>query len=92
MRTRLTARGNRSDIGDLWGAAIRLSKMAKYGTVLALADPEFLGVWAVRVDLDSQDASQFVNQQLRTGWVFYEYVAIAQLTSVGSAILTVNGR
>lgn len=77
-------------MGDLWNAAIRITKQCTYGTVLVLADPEFLGVWAVRVNLESADASQFSNQQLRVGWVFYEYVAPAQLTSVGSTKLTIS--
>lgn len=40
--------------GDLWGAAIRLSKKQTAGRVFVCGSPEFLGVISVRIDLDQE--------------------------------------
>ncbi len=69
-------------MGDLWGAAIRITKKADTAIILAAASPEFLGVISVRIDLDQMDSPQ--GELLQYGWVFYEYIGIAQLTTVGS--------
>lgn len=69
-------------MGDLWGAAIRITKKANATIILAAASPEFLGVISVRIDLDQMDSPQ--GELLQYGWVFYEYIGIAQLTTVGS--------
>ncbi len=69
-------------MGDLWGAAIRITKKANTTIILAAASPEFLGVISVRIDLDQMDSPQ--GELLQYGWVFYEYVGMAQLTTVGS--------
>jgi len=69
-------------MGDLWGAAIRITKQADTAIILAAASPEFLGVISVRIDLDQMDSPQ--GELLQYGWVFYEYIGIAQLTTVGS--------
>ncbi|GAG42060.1 unnamed protein product, partial [marine sediment metagenome] len=76
-------------VGDLWNAAFRITKMATTGQVLIVGDPEFVGVISVRIDLDQMDAPD--PDHIRYGWVFYEYIGIAQLTDVGSALLTVTG-
>lgn len=72
-------------MGDLWGARIRISKKMVNNQVLVLADPEFLGVISVRIDLDQMEAPQ--PQFLQYGWVFFEYIGIAQITSVGSCLI-----
>lgn len=72
-------------MGDLWGARIRISKKMTKNRVLVLADPEFLGVISVRIDLDQMEAPQ--PQFLHYGWVFFEYIGIAQITNVGSALI-----
>ena len=70
-------------MGDLWGAPIRISKLVTAGNIYALADPEFLGVLGVRVDLDSMEAND--PEELAYGWVFYEYIGMAVITDVGVA-------
>lgn len=75
-------------MGDLWGAALRITKKAVSTRILAAASPEFLGVISVRIDLDQMDSPQ--GELLQYGWVFYEYVGMAQLTDVGSGIWTVG--
>ncbi len=74
--------------GDLWNAAIRISKLQTEGVIFVLADPEFLGVLAVRIDLDQMEAPN--PEILQYGWVFYEYVSTAVLTDVGVAQITLS--
>lgn len=76
-------------MGDLWGAAIRLSKKMAANEILAVASPEFTGVLAVRIDLSQMDAP--MPELLQYGWLFYEYVAPAILTNVGCAKMTITG-
>jgi len=75
-------------MGDLWGAAVRITRKAATNRILACASPEFLGVISVRIDLDQMDSPQ--GELLQYGWVFYEYVGMAQLTAVGSGKWTVT--
>lgn len=75
-------------MGDIWGAAMRITKKAGTSTILACASPEFLGVISVRIDLDQMDSPQ--GELLQYGWVFFEYLGMAQLTTVGSGLWTVS--
>jgi hypothetical protein len=75
-------------VGDIWNASIRLSKIQTVGTVFVLADPEFLGVLAVRIDLDQMEAPN--PQKLQYGWVFYEYISQAVITDVGVCQMTLS--
>jgi hypothetical protein len=75
-------------MGDLWGASIRISKKVTVGQMIACAAPEFLGVMSVRIDLDQMDAP--MGELLQYGWVFYQYLGVAQLTDVGACTLTVT--
>ena len=75
-------------MGDLWNAAIRITKIQPQGEILVLADPEFLGVISVRIDLDQMEAPN--PDLLEYGWVFFEYIGVAQLTDVGSAQITLS--
>ena len=75
-------------VGDIWNAAIRISKLQTSGRIYVLADPEFLGVLAVRIDLDQMEAPN--PEQLEYGWVFYEFVSMAVLTDVGVAQITLS--
>lgn len=68
-------------MGDLWNAAIRISKIQTEGRLFVLSDPEFLGVLAVRIDLDQMESPN--PELLQYGWVFYEYISQAVLTDVG---------
>lgn len=72
-------------MGDLWGAQLRISKKQTENEVLVLGDPEFLGVISVRIDLDQMEAPK--PELLHYGWVFFEYIGIAQITDVGSALI-----
>ena len=74
--------------GDLWGSAVRISKKQTVGRVSVCAAPEFLGVISVRIDLDQMDAP--LGELLQYGWVFYEYIGVAQLTDVGSSYMTIT--
>jgi hypothetical protein len=75
-------------MGDLWGASIRITKKQTVGRVSVCAAPEFLGVMSVRIDLDQMDAP--LGELLQYGWVFYEYIGVAQLTDVGSCYMTIT--
>lgn len=75
-------------VGDLWGAQVRVSKKITAGKVYATADPDFLGVISVRIDLDQMDAPD--PQFLQLGWVFYEYIGVAQIIAQGSAVMNVT--
>lgn len=72
-------------MGDLWNASIRITKIQTVGEILVLADPEFLGVMSVRVDLDQMEAPN--PGLLQYGWAMFEYIGVAQITSVGSCLL-----
>lgn len=63
-------------MGVIWGADIRRlpTFILPANRVLILADSEFLGVWAVRVDLDSCDANGFASGDLEYGWLYFEYI------------------
>lgn len=76
-------------VGDMWGAQFRISKMQSVGTVNCLADPQFLGVISVRIDLSVMDAPDPTN--LFYGWVFYEFLGVAQLVTIGSSEIAVQG-
>ncbi len=68
-------------MGDIFNSAIRITKKAEFGRILACADPEFLGVISVRIDLDQMEAPK--PERLQYGWVFFEYIGISVITDVG---------
>ncbi len=73
--------------GDIWNAQIRISKKQADNEILLAASPEYLGVISVRIDLSQMDAPS--PELLQYGWVLYEYLAVAQLTNVGSNSYTI---
>lgn len=75
-------------MGDLWGAQIRISKLVTAEHVYALADPEFLGVLAVRVDLGSMPADD--PEELAYGTAFYEFIGMCCITQMGVARLELS--
>ena len=75
-------------VGDLWNAALRISKLQTLGRLFVLADPEFLGVFSVRIDIDQMEAPN--PELLQYGWVFYEFVSMAVITDVGAAQITLS--
>ncbi len=76
-------------VGDLWGARVRQSRMQTAGEINFLGDPQYLGVMSMRIDLSHMDAPD--PQNLFYGWVFYEYLGVAQLIGVASAQANVTG-
>jgi hypothetical protein len=76
-------------VGDMWGAQFRISKKQTLGSINCLADPQFLGVISVRIDLSVMDAPDPTN--LYYGWVFYEFLGVAQLVTIGSSEINVTG-
>ena len=73
-------------VGDIWNAQVRLSKKQISNEILLAASPEYLGVIAVRIDLSQMDSPN--SELLQYGWVLYEFIAMAQLTNVGSTAYT----
>lgn len=76
-------------VGDIWNAQVRISKKEADNEIILAASPEFLGVISVRIDLSQMDAPN--PELLQYGWVLYEFIAVAQLTNVGSALYTITG-
>lgn len=75
-------------MGDIWNAQIRVSRKLEKGVVYCLADPEFLGVQSIRLDLDQMDAQEPEN--LLLGWIFYEYISQCIINNYGVAALILN--
>lgn len=73
---------------DIWSAAIRITKLQSEGSILVIADPEFVGVIPVRIDLDVMEAPN--PDKLQYGWVFYEYISVGVLTDVGVCKITLS--
>lgn len=71
--------------GHIWGADIIVSKIVPDGTVFGLAEPEFVGIFPVRQDIEVLPADE--PKQLKLGWVVNEIVgvAIVNTRSVASA-------
>ncbi len=75
-------------MGDIWGAQVRTSKLIQSREFLAVASPEYVGVFSVRIDLSQMDAP--LAENLQYGWLLYNYTAPAILTNVGCNRLLVN--
>jgi len=75
-------------VGDIWNAQVRVSRKMEAKTVYCLAEQDFLGVHAVRLDLDQMDAQDPDN--LLLGWVFYEYVASVIANNYGVSVLQLS--
>lgn len=72
-------------MGDIWNAQLRTSRKLEPGAIYCLADPEFLGVLSIRLDLDQMDAQDPENILL--GWIFYEYISQAIINNYGVSCL-----
>jgi hypothetical protein len=70
-------------MGHLWGADIIVSKIVQSGTIYGLAEPEFVGVFPVRQDIEVLPADE--PKQLKLGWVINEIVGIAIVNTRGVA-------
>ena len=69
--------------GHIWGADIIVSKIVPNGTLYACAEPEFVGVFPVRQDIEVLPADE--PRQLKLGWVVNEIVGVAIVNTKGVA-------
>jgi hypothetical protein len=69
--------------GHIWGADIIVSKIVPEGTLFGLAEPEFVGVFPVRQDIEVLPADE--PRQLKLGWVINEIVGVAIVNTKGVA-------
>jgi hypothetical protein len=67
----------------LWGADIMVSKLVPAGEVFGVADPEFVGVFPVRQDIEVLPADE--PKQLKLGWVVNEIIGMAVVNPRGVA-------
>lgn len=56
------------------------------GKVFAVTDPEYLGVFPIRVELMSEPANKFVFGEPRYAWLFYELISQAVINPRGVAM------
>jgi len=69
--------------GHIWGADIIVSKIVPDGTVYGIAEPEFVGVFPVRQDIEVLPADE--PRQLKLGWVVSEIVGMCVVNPRGVA-------
>jgi hypothetical protein len=67
----------------LWGADILVSKLVPNQEVFGVADPEFVGVFPVRQDIEVLPADE--PKQLKLGWVVNEIIGMAVVNPRGVA-------
>lgn len=67
----------------LWGADIIVSKLVPSQEVFGVADPEFVGVFPVRQDIEVLPADE--PKQLKLGWVVNEIIGMAVVNPRGVA-------
>lgn len=67
----------------IWGADLMVSKLVPALEVFAVADPEFVGVFPVRQDIEVLPADE--PKQLKLGWVVNEIVGMAVVNPRGVA-------
>lgn len=67
----------------IWGADILVSKLVPQEEVFGVADPEFVGVFPVRQDIEVLPADE--PKQLKLGWVVSEEIGISVLNPRGVA-------
>lgn len=71
-------------LAHIWGADILVSKIVPAGTIYGCADPDMVGVMAVRQDIEVLPADE--PKQLRLGWVVSEIIGIGILNPRGVAM------
>lgn len=69
--------------GHIWGSDIVVSKIVPEGTVYGLAEPEFVGVFPVRQDIEVLPADE--PRKLSLGWVVNEIVGVGIVNTRGVA-------
>jgi len=70
-------------MGHIWGADIIVTKVVPKGHVFGCAEPEFVGVFPVRQDIEVLPADE--PRQLKLGWVISEIVGVAIVNTRGVA-------
>lgn len=69
--------------GSIWGSQILVSKVVPPGTIYGCADPEFVGVMPVRMDIEVMPADE--PKRLQLGWVVSEIIGLGILNPRGVA-------
>lgn len=67
--------------GKLWGADVYLTKKGSASRIFITSEPEFLGVFPIRQDIDVLDSPN--NRELKLGWSIYEEIGMAVLNNQG---------
>lgn len=67
----------------LWGADVMVSKLVPAGEIFGCADPDFVGVFPVRQDIEVLPADE--PKQLKLGWVVNEIIGMAVVNPRGVA-------
>ncbi len=67
----------------LWGADVLVSKLVPNKEIFGVADPEFVGVFPVRQDIEVLPADE--PKQLKLGWVVNEIIGMAVVNPRGVA-------
>jgi hypothetical protein len=68
----------------IWGADILVSKIVPTGTVLGVADPEFVGVMPIRQDIEVLPADE--PKQFKIGFAILEIIGIGVVNPRGVAV------
>jgi len=77
-------------LGDLWGAAVRVSMQVPSGYIYVVSEPQLFGVLSVRIDLSNWEAPD--QERLQHGWVFFEYLAHIAVIAQGCAAAEITGK
>lgn len=72
----------------IWGADLMVSKLVPVGEVFGCADPEFVGVFPVRQDIEVLPADE--PKQLKLGWVVNEIIGMAVVNPRGVAAMKLS--
>lgn len=67
--------------GSIWGSDIIVTKLCPDGVMYACAEPEFVGVFPVRQDIEVLPADE--PKQLKLGWVISETVGVTVVNPRG---------
>ena len=83
----ITTAGTRVGQGGLGRLAVNW-EIVPPGKVFALADPDYLGVFPIRVELMAEPANKFVFGEPRYAWLFYELISQVVINPRGVALGT----
>lgn len=83
----ITTAGTRVGQGGLGRLAVNW-EIVPPGKVFAVADPDYLGVFPIRVELMAEPANKFVFGEPRYAWLFYELISQVVINPRGVALGT----